>query len=233
MWKKEYNVIKVTNYKPKKTNEFTVIESEVKLVLNNEYLHIFNCTQTLSKELIIGHLFSEGIINCIEDIASIDQDSLEFKVILKKDHKTSQSLLKRPSKNFSLKASDVVSISQLFYEKAILYKDTSISQSFCFGYKNEIRYFSEDFNYENALKKTIGQLMINKESESPNFIMTTDKVDYNTIKSLSLFNINFLITRLSATDKAIDYAHENNICLICFSRSNRFHVFTKKDFVKF
>ena len=151
MWTKKITIKKVTPKGTKKQFDQLLIEKKTTLFFNQKEKTVFYHTQVNQKELIKGYLLATHQ----EKIISMKEDQESNTILITKSKKQHFE-----SENIQMRLHDTVlfNLTSKFQEKAILFKDTAISESAAFTDKENIISFGEDIDSINSLYKAVGSL---------------------------------------------------------------------------
>ena len=222
MWTKKINVKKVTPRGSQKKFDQLLIEKKTKLVIETKTVSTFFHTQVNEKEMINGF--------CIANYQSIPE-SLSHTT--ETENETTITITKtKPFKatkiNITHRLHDTIvfNLTALFQEKAILFKDTAISESAGFATTDKIISFSEDINSFNAFYKALGLLSESQLKEINKYILLISfKIDDPLITLCKQVGIKTIISRTGITARAYESALETNIKLLGFARGTKYSIF--------
>ena len=82
MYKRSGNITKIKKSEKTEVQDIVLIESPIDLYVNSKLLVNIICLPKDLKELVVGFLFSIGMINIIEDIKNIKIDELDNKILI-------------------------------------------------------------------------------------------------------------------------------------------------------
>lgn len=238
-------ISKFTGENIEEANDEVAEEINLKIYINDKFFVNLKCSPGYEKELAIGFLISEGILEkgSIKDIKFnkkinsayiyTDDKNYEFKFSLSSDC-INKYIPKRIIEKIFVKSDLKISKEIVFdgmrklYINSNLWKKTGGTHiGAFFDGKNFI--FVEDISRYITLDKLIG-IGINKNLDfSKLLFLTSGRIAGDIISKIACVGIPFAITRTSVTDKAIEAAENCNITLIGFVRGNRFNVYTHKE----
>lgn len=228
-------------------------EGEITLCINSvEYAQI-SCTPLDIEELVIGKLFSDGVISKYEDITQFEyaENNMLINVRINTSANGLQEVCdvlpneslqtdKESSLGPRIQKRDIeleryeakpYNIQDVFYlyddfaSDTPLHSLTSGTHSCRVFFNGELRYVSEDIGRHNALDKAIGYLV--RESIDPRevIIFSTGRVPSDMAKKAIHAKVAVLATKAAPTDKAIMLAKQYGLNLVCLVKSDHLRMY--------
>ena len=234
-------------------DDSVTIEHKLRLVINDKLVRNMVCTNTAIKELIYGHLFTQGYIKNISDIKNIEitDDNKNAKVTL--DEKCDLNLFDK-IKNLDIVTtgaryidsekeeildsdtttdikevedeSKIMENSKFLLEANELFKITGCLHSAGLAFENVIKYYETDLGRHNAVDKVIGHALINNDDISKAVLYTTGRIPSDMINKVVKAGIKMVVTRAAVTYDAIQIARKHSIRLLGFSRGESINIYT-------
>ncbi|MGL5348523.1 MAG: formate dehydrogenase accessory sulfurtransferase FdhD [Peptostreptococcaceae bacterium] len=248
---KEYSIQKYSNENIEKIVDSIIVEYLYTLFLDKEQYITLMCTPKSLKELAIGFLHSESIIEKIEDIniitvcedkgyVDIELNNREF--LDKKNNKKrivtsgcgkgsiyyeelDKLTLNKGYKNNDINYDLIPNIMSQFNKKSDLFEATGGVHSVALSDLNQIIFFEEDIGRHNALDKIIGRCLQNNINIDNKVVLTSGRITSEIVLKCAKININCIISRSAATNVAIDLANILNIKLIGFARAKKMNIY--------
>ncbi len=240
-----------------------VIHKEEDLLATEELLEIFiddipfMVTMRLPGEdenLVRGICFTEGIIDSLEDIKSIEpcpKDMGKNKIVVRLNYGSKPSVKefcfsrsscglcgKNRMKEINVDLKKIssfnkIDINQLFILKELFEKNMEffsktgcVHASAIFNKSLKLLAFSEDIGRHNALDKTIGKVL-NKKMEKEVFIcLMSSRLSFEIVQKAARIGTEILAGVSAPTSLAVEMADSLNITLIGFLRDNRMNIYT-------
>ena len=203
-----------------------IVEYPLEIYVNGEKLKRLTLTPVEIENLVIGHLYSENLINSINDIKNLKIK--ENKVYLDLNVEKSQKKI-REIKNQTIDRKKLFDFSKRFQNESEIFKRTGGAHSCALVKNYEIIKFEEDVSRSNAVDKLIGYILKNQIDLSDKFIFTSCRISEVIMEKILNIGFNLLISQSCPTSFAIDLAREKNINLIGFARGERFNVYKKNE----
>lgn len=203
-----------------------IVEYPLEIYVNGEKLKRLTLTPVEIENLVIGHLYSENLINSINDIKNLKIK--ENKVYLDLNVEKSQKKI-REIKNQTIDRKKLFDFSKRFQNESEIFKRTGGAHSCALVKNYQIIKFEEDVSRSNAVDKLIGYILKNEIDLSDKFIFTSCRISEIILKKISNIGFNLLVSQSCPTSFAVDMAREKNINLIGFARGERFNIYNKNE----
>jgi FdhD protein len=219
-------------------------EAPVSMTVNGELWLTFACTPNQLEELATGFLYNEGIIESLNEIASINicSDSSNIDVWL--EHKVTRPAHWTRTSGCSAGFTGVnlhietIPISRQYDPEVILgnmqqllkqqdlYHEAGGLHCSALSDGEKICLSAEDIGRHNTLDKLAGQLLIRKVILPDRLILTTGRISSEMLQKSLRLKTSVVISRTSPTSLAISMAEQAGITLIGYARGNQFVVYT-------
>lgn len=227
-------------------------EYPIALVINGTEIAVFQLTKLNLEDWAYGYLYSEGLIQTIDDVKSIffQEDKGRINVILKNDFNADQWLAKKKHytascgrgvtffsmtdvKNFTPVLSNAVySLSYLlkkqseFAQNSALYLETGGMHGACIVDEDGVITVREDIGRHNAVDKIIGYVLRNRLNPKGLILLTTGRISYEMLSKSAKVGFALIGSRTAATRQAVQLAQFLNIEVVGYLRSKGAIVYT-------
>jgi len=226
-----------------------VVEDKIDVYINGEHYAAFTLLPSDIKELIIGHLLSEGIISRIEMVndlkiskkkADVYVDKVKI-LALKKPRiilagcgdswKAPAQLWMKPkgSRNSSLikvSSETVMKASEILNSIAKVYRRTGGTHASALLDENgKLLALSEDISRHNAVDKVIGKAALNNVDFRRTLLASTGRLTSEIVIKAANMEVPIIVSISAPTDKGIKIAEIAGITLIGFTRGKRFNIY--------
>ncbi len=238
---------------------FTNSKNEEKNLLKEHQIHVYIqnilamkivCTPSHLSALLLGHIYSEGIISSVEDVEEIkiSSDGKKGYITLKENPigiqetveinscnqgpggtfgRTEGALFPLNSvKKFSYTKEELFLLAKVFKQGAPLYKKTHAIHSGMLLYKKEILFFCEDIGRHNALDKIVGKALINHIPLEETIVFTSGRMPVDMVKKAIRAKIGLLASNTMPTYEAVKLAEKYGLSLMGKVREEYFEIYT-------
>lgn len=233
-------------------NTSTAVPREIALAIyvDTQELVTILCTPTKLNCLVLGFLYSEGVIANMSDVASMricEEDSLA-------DVRLSKSGFKPPTRRtltsgcgggvtfatekhklesgLVVKGDEVLSLMKQLNERAELYKYCGGVHTSALGDNSSLLAVAEDIGRHNTLDKIMGECLLRKLSTRDKVLITTGRISSEMLSKAARMMTPIVVSRSSPTDHAIALAKDLGITLIGYVRGNRLSVYSHEERVQ-
>jgi FdhD protein len=230
-------------------------EISLKIYINGTEYASLLCLNQLTEELALGFLYSEGVIDAIEEVASISYNERLFAVMINliegKHVEKCESLrsvtsgcgkcftyinpLKHekflPVANTDHCAiGDILNVMKEFERQSDIYQTVGGVHSVLFQHR-EFSVFNEDIGRHNCFDKIGGVLMKNQKMAlvQTGMLFVSGRVSSEIITKVIRLGVPVLVSRSTPTAAAVALAREYNVTLLGYVRKNAGFVYSGEN----
>jgi FdhD protein len=225
-------------------------EIELTIYVDGEELVTILCTPTRLTHLVLGFLYSEGIITGKEDIASMrvcEDDLLADIRLSKPGYKPPPrrtlasgcgggvSFISEGSKinsNIVVPPGNILALMKRLNQRADLYRACGGVHTSALADAGNILVIAEDIGRHNTLDKIMGQCLMTELSTRDKLLLTTGRISSEMLGKASIMEAPIVISRSSPTDRAISLARELGITLVGYVRGDRLSAYSHEERVE-
>jgi len=233
------------------SEEAVLTEHLMDVYINERLTMKLVCTPQYLAELVLGRLFSEGIIKNTEDVESIYicEYGTRAKVMLKNASlalddtyvETTPSCCtgnrtlcaRRETKNelptipfVPWKAEWIFNLADRFGEGTPLHRETWATHSCFLARRGQLLFQCEDIGRHNALDKVIGYALRHDIPLSDCIVYSSGRIPVDMISKVIRAGIPILASKAVPTNEAIRLAKAHGITLICSARRDQMKIYT-------
>ncbi|ACP56393.1 formate dehydrogenase accessory sulfurtransferase FdhD [Saccharolobus islandicus] len=249
---KRFSLVRVKENEEYKDSDFVAVEEPLNIRVCFEKCEDFAIimrTPGDDKELSLGFLYSEGVINSIHDVESIEQvKNNAVEVRLNKP-------VKVRIRDLIVNSSCGVCGRAFLYTLNILKSDLKVKKELIFSFPEKLREKQSVFNisgglhatalfdphgellliYEdvgrhNAVDKVVGKLLLEDKVPASNYIMqVSGRLGYEIVSKGIKAGIPIVCGISAPTSLAIEIAEEAGLTLIGFLRGKSFNIYTHDE----
>lgn len=236
-----------SNKKDKHDTE-TVIEAPVSITVNGTVWLTFMCTPVQLEALAVGFLFNEGVIQGIDEIATVHVCEHSDNVDVWLTHAAAQPQnWKRtsgctggvtsvegffglaqtvPLDNFILSPEQVTKLADLLLGAQKLYKETGGVHTSALSDGKKIILSTEDIGRHNTLDKIAGRCLLENIWLEHRVLLTTGRISSEMMQKAMRLGAVVVISRTAPSSLSIEMAERYGITLIGYARQHRFNVYS-------
>lgn len=184
------------------------------------------CSPSEQKELVVGHLYTQGFIHAPEDMKALEMDMAagSARVILKETRPARPGIL--PAEEPIFDPQILLANQQKFYDQSTLQKATAGTHR-CALCDDSGTYFAcIDISRHNALDKLTGKALLEGVSLQDKYILTSGRIPMDMIQKAAVIQVPMIVSRSTPTIAAVHAARDAGITLLGFSRENRFNIYS-------
>ena len=233
------------------------LERVVTIYLNNKMLTSLMATPSNVKELVVGFLYSESIIDTATDLT---------KITINQDKKKSQVWVESNAREIDQKArimtsgcgrgftflcpsdiegltplnsairvntEEITNLTRRMLGSAALYSRSGGVHAAALCDRNGILSFSEDIGRHNAVDKIIGDSLLKNINLSGKIMLTTGRISSEMLLKAFRAGIPMLGSLTSPTDLAVELGEKLGITITGYIRGNRMKIYTHPDRLSF
>jgi len=225
------------------------VEKKLELYINGKIYAVFSISPIQIRELIIGHLLTEGIIESLDEIESLNVFGGRVHVHLKKTRIDSlvkprliltacggaENLqrplgkLRRVEELLGLKLNSQVvfrAVKVLNSQASTFRRTGGTHASTLLDRDGRVLAFSEDVGRHNAVDKVVGRAFMDGVNLKETLLASTGRLTSEIVLKAAQVGIPVVTSISAPTDRGVKAAKETGLTLIGFVRGRRFNVYT-------
>lgn len=247
-----------SNALPRKTTDRVVIEQAVTVMIDKGPSFTIMCTPVDIEALAVGFVFSEGMINGMEDVVAVRvkeelpdvvgiQIQYPTRIATKRNLIVTSScgmcgvrnikkmLSEIPACDHSITISGnaIAEITENLRSMQQVFQVTGGSHAAgIFKSSGEIISFAEDLGRHSALDKAIGKCLIAGQSMKGTGVALSGRVSLEMVTKAARAGIELIIAVSAPSSFAVEAAEKWNITLCGFVRDDRVNIYTHRQRIK-
>jgi FdhD protein len=222
-------------------------EMALTIYIDNTELVTILCTPTKLNCLVLGFLYSEGIISGMSDVASMrvcEEDSLA-EVRLSKPGYTPPARrtlasgcgggvsfateVQKVESQITVKPEEVFSLMKQLNERAELYRFSGGVHTSALCNNSNVLVVAEDIGRHNTLDKIVGECLLTRLPTNDKLLLTTGRISSEMLSKAARMRTPIIVSRSSPTDRSISLAEKSGITLIGYVRGSRLSVYSHEE----
>jgi FdhD protein len=252
----QINVKKYNSSIVNDVEDLIIVERPLNIFINNQHYVTLMCSPSLIEELAVGFLFSEGVINTVDDVEKINivnEESIfitlnrEITSSFGKDralvsgcakgsihiNMLNEKGLKKIDSNCNFEANLILKWMNNFNKMPTLFQQTGGVHSCSICGNEGVEFIAEDIGRHNALDKLIGKSLIEKKDLKNKMLFTSGRVSSDILVKAARAQIPVLVSHSAPTNLVVSMAKNINLTLIGFARGNRMNIYCGSNRIQF
>lgn len=222
-------------------------EISLTIYVNNQELATILCTPSRLNCLVLGFLYSEGIITDAGEVTSmrICEDEPIADVRLSKDEikmpsrrtltsgcgsgVSFETETQRVDSDLMVAPQEILALMKQLHHQQELYQHCGGIHCSALCDRNQILVAAEDIGRHNTLDKILGECLLRKLPTRDGILLTTGRLSSEMLLKAAKMQAPVVVSRGSPTERAISLGHDLAITVIGYARSNRLSVFSGQE----
>ncbi len=247
-------VTKIKNDKKIVVKDTLIKEAKLDIIINNKKIASMMAVPLDLKELIVGYIIGEKIVDKVDDIKEIiikSEDERNYKVLI--DAKVSQKNIdkldsegvivsgcgkgasvnvdinsieaQKITTGFSIKADLLFSEMQTFYGQCPLYEQTGCVHTAKLYIDKDTYFIGEDIAQHNTIDKAVGKALLNGYDITSSFLMVSGRLSSEMVAKAVVHKVPILASRTASTCRGVMIAERFGLTLIGFVRGKSMNIY--------
>ncbi len=225
-------------------------EMALALYVNGQELVSILCTPTKLTCLVLGFLYSEGVIKGVNEVVGMrvcEEESLADVRLSNKEYALpTQRILtsgcgggvafrtgtEKIDSGLSVTPADVLSRMMELQEKAELFRSCGGVHTSALSDARSLLVVAEDIGRHNTLDKIQGECLLTDVSTRDRMLLTTGRISSEMLLKAARMATPIVASRSAPTERAILLARELGITLVGYARGSRLSVYSHEERVQ-
>ena len=247
-------VTKIKNGKKIIVEDTLIREAKLDIVVNGKKITSMMAVPLDLKELIIGYIIGEKIVDKVDDIKEIivkTEDERNYEILI--DAKTNQANIEKLNSegvivsgcgkaqssqispkaikaktiitDFSIKADLLFDEMQTFYEQCPLYEQTGCVHTAKIYIDKDTYFIGEDIAQHNTIDKAVGKALLNGYDITHSFLMVSGRLSSEMVAKAVVHQVPILASRTASTCRGLMIAQTFGLTLIGFVRGKSMNIY--------
>lgn len=226
------------------------VERVIDVYVNGQMAMALTCTPSNMRELVLGHLFTEGFIRKSQDVISLTLDDHEGRVDVTLEERGAGlvrqiveyvdtcgrkigALAKDDIFERNVLGKSRIDSGQVFFMAGVFAEDTPLhmstlgvhSCSLFEGYQP--LYTFEDLGRHNAFDKALGAALADDRDMSKLAVLSSGRIPVDMVSKAICAQIPLLVTKATPTMRSVSIARAHGLTLVGRARPDSFCIFSK------
>jgi len=226
---KKVDIIRIEKDHRKHMQDMVAHEVSLRLAINELEPLILPCSGTHVNEMLTGYLFTNGYIETVGDIQSLDYDMQNQTATVTLDPNKMMLDGFKWDARIQLPAHQVIDIMREFSGLSHRFQQTGGVHSAAEATDKGIKKYFDDISRHNAIDKIIGWNMMNNEPFEDKCLLLTCRISRSIIQKAVKAGFPMIVSTSPPTDQALTIARNNQIALAGFVREERMNIYNGAD----
>lgn len=184
------------------------------------------CSPSELRELVVGHLYTQGFIHSLADIQSLELDEEAGSAVVQVAQQKKELPREPLTDGHAFDPEILLANQQRFYDQSTLQKATAGTHRCALCDDSGTHFACVDISRHNCMDKLAGKALINGISLRDKYILTSGRIPMDMIQKVAAIGVPMIVSRSTPTIAAVETARTANITLLGFSRENRFNIYS-------
>jgi FdhD protein len=219
-------------------------EKSLTIYLNNQELVTILCTPTKLDFLVTGFMYSEGIIDSLDGITSmqIDEDKFIAHVkLIEAEYQLPSQRTRTPSgvsfrtqgqrvdSDLAVMPEEVLALMEQLHKKQRLFQKCGGIHCSVLCDHQRVLVSAEDIGRHNTLDKILGECLRKGLPTRGHILLTTGRISSEMLLKAARMQTPIIVSRGSPTERAIWLGSELGITIVGYARGSRLSVFSGEE----
>jgi FdhD protein len=245
------SILRLTEDVISETEDTVVREFPLTIVLNDQELVTMLCSPANQKELAVGFLYSEGLIEGSEEVKNVTLhegtgvirveteggDELAREILFSRlitsgcgrgasFYNATDVTGRKLESLLRVSVSQILALTKSFQLMSDTYRATGGVHSAALCDTTSILVFSEDIGRHNAMDKVFGECLLKDIATDDCLVITSGRISSEILLKVARRNIPVLVSKSAPTNLGVKMANELGVTLVGFVRGKRANVYT-------
>jgi len=245
----------------KQRADYVAEEIPLHIYLNKRHYGTILCSPSQQKEMVLGHLLGEGVLNSIDEIEELTmkkggiltlKPNVNAKERISLSQRFSRKIVSACGSPDYRSLSEIVERipkldSKLEVDSEIIYSSVidlnTVSENFKITggvhaaalyspADGKLLFLAEDVGRHNAVDKVIGEGALNKIDFSKVFLVLSGRLTGDLVLKAARMKIPVVASLAAAISSGLDVAKVTGVTLVGFVRDNRMNIYTYPEHIK-
>ena len=216
------------------------LEASLVIKVNGQELITILCTPAALKNLVVGFLYSEGIIAGLDDIAAMDIDDAKVMadIRLNREYTVPAKRTRTPTgisfgpevsgvkSDLKAKPEELLALMNEMLQRQQLYQQGGGTHGSALCDRKRILVRAEDIGRHNTLDRIVGECLLKGIATRDRILLTTGRISSEMLLKAARMQTPIIASRSSPTEYAISLSRELGITVIGYNLGSSLSVFS-------
>lgn len=184
------------------------------------------CTETALRELAVGRLFTEGILNDIDELEACEIREEEHRADVRLRARKAAEVPSGIKEPYAWKKEWIFRLAKEFAGDTLLHRRTACTHSCFLAQEDRFLWGAEDIGRHNAVDKVLGWALLNRVDLGRSILYTSGRVPVDMMEKILRAGVPLAVSNAAPTGDAVLLAEKYGVTLIGRTRPDRIRVYT-------
>jgi len=218
-------------------------EIPLKVYVNQQELLTIMCTPTKLDCLVVGFLYSEGIITDLSQVVDIEiSDDLTAATVrlTNTEYRVPSTRTRTPTgisfttripkpeidSGLTVTPREILALMRKLRRQQTMFPETGGTHCSALASRKQILIAAEDIGRHNTFEKLLGECLLQGVSARDLILLTTGRISAEMLLKAAKIQSPIIVTKAAVTERAVSLGCEFNITIVGYARANRLSVFS-------
>lgn len=221
-------------------HDAVVQEVPLLIELDKEIVHRTTCSPWLVVELVLGHLYLEGMIAFLDQVESLElhASGQSYRASVRRNVKLSKRSLAPnlcDSNNrvrLTLSLTEIPRLVSCLEESSVLFHRTGGVHGAALIDGDGVVGRFEDIGRHGVVEKLAGWCLVNRVDPTGMMLLFTGRMPYEIIRKAAKLGIALVLSPGAPTTMSVELAESNDMALVGFAKGERYNMYSRSSRIR-
>ncbi len=208
-------------------------EHIINIFVNSKFTDRVRCSPFSEEKLVYGYLFTERVINSIDEVKRIYFETQKGEKNFYAEVKKGVLETLPPSKEIGMPISNLFRLMHALFERSTIFRQTGGTHVSGTSNGEQLLSAFEDISRRSAVQKAIGDALLKRKLRYTPILLTSARVNETIVQYARRAGIKIIASHSAPTDRAVEKAESSRITLIGFLRETRMNIYSAPECIIF
>jgi FdhD protein len=228
MYLKEFNTISIKNNSKVKETSLIAAEDAIALFVNDAKIASLTATPNMLRELAVGHLICEGMIDDPHDIMGVQNKGLDIYVQTREDPRLERESIAVVSSGAKFTV-DCIKNSLHHLGSEVYEKTRGTHSASLVDQDGNLVKKAIDVGRHNTVDKVVGSAILDGISLHNLFLLSTARQSAGIVMKVARAGIPVIVSKAAPISSGIESAKKMGVTLVCFAKKDNLSIYSHPD----
>jgi len=228
MYLKEFDALSIKNNSKAKETSLIAAEDTISLFVNDVKIASLMATPDMLRELVVGHLVCEGMIDDSRDIMGVQAKGLEVHVQIKGNMpvKRESNVLVNSDVKFTV---DCIEDSLQHLGSEVYEKTRGTHSASLVDQDGNLVKKAIDVGRHNTIDKVVGSAILDGVDLHNLFLLSTARQSAGMVLKAARAGVPVIVSKAAPISSGIESAKKTGVTLVCFAKKDNLSIYSHPD----